>query len=185
MIIDDEKKELPEIMETYSDTWGKMVKLLLLKKFSQNGEIIYSMHPDFENIEFVPEGETMDTPGEYTEEYHLEGVSETVKNIYTDIKDYLLKVNPSLIFNPTKHYISIRKEKNFAFFWLSRKKINLVIMNPEDDARKVVTKHSIKTLTSSVQKFYGGPSCGITMDSENNLDEIKDLLKKHSHVSNN
>ena len=28
LIIDTEKDELPEIMETYSDTWGKMVKLL-------------------------------------------------------------------------------------------------------------------------------------------------------------
>lgn len=32
LVIDDEKDELPEIIDTYTDTWGKMVKLIILKK---------------------------------------------------------------------------------------------------------------------------------------------------------
>lgn len=36
LIIDEEKKELPEITETYTDTWGKMVKLTILKEYIDN-----------------------------------------------------------------------------------------------------------------------------------------------------
>ena len=80
LVIDGEKKELPEIMETYSDTWGKMVKLVLLKKFSNNGDFIFTMHPDFENIDFADiENEIQSETTEYDEDYHLEGVSETVR----------------------------------------------------------------------------------------------------------
>src|SRR5690606_30762195 len=33
LILDNEKKELPEIINTYPDTWGKMVKLTLLRAY--------------------------------------------------------------------------------------------------------------------------------------------------------
>ena len=181
LVIDGEKQELPEIMETYSDTWGKMVKVIIIKKFSQNGESIYTMHPDFENIEFADiENETTpDTESiEYTEEYHLEGVSETVRQIYYDIKNDLLKVTPDLIFNPKKYYISIRKERNIAFFIIGRKKIRLVVMNSEEDTRKEINQHPIKTLAANVQKFWNGPSCAIIIDTTENLGEVKSLLRK-------
>lgn len=179
LIIDGDKRELPEIMDTYSDTWGKMVKLILIRKFSCNRESIYTMHPDFENIEFANiEGElSSDTGIDYNEEYHFEGVSETVKQIYNNIKSELLKANPNLIFNPQKYYISIRKDKNIAFFITRRKKAKLVILNPENETRKQITKHSIKTLTEGVQKFWNGPSCAIMIETAENLDEITSLLK--------
>lgn len=181
LVIDGEKKELPEIVDTYTDTWGKMMKLILLKKFSCNGEFIYTMNPDFENIEFAEiENEiALNTTGvEYTEDYHLGGVSETVKQIYTTIKNDLLQVNPSLVFNPQKFYISIRKEKNIAFFKINRKKIVLVVLKPEGETRKQITSHSIKSLTSGVQKFWGGPSCAIMIETTDNLDEIINFLEK-------
>ncbi len=179
LIIDGDKKELPEIMETYSDTWGKMVKLVLIKKFIQNNDIIYSMHPDFENIEFAEiEDEILVETDEvgYKEEYHFEGVSENVKRIYNELKFELLAANPNLIFNPQKHYISIRKEKNIAFFITGRKKIRLVVMHSEMETRDKITNHTIKTLTPGVQKFWNGPSCAIIIESTDNLDEIKQLL---------
>jgi hypothetical protein len=181
LVIDGEKKELPEIVDTYTDTWGKMVKLILLRKFSLNGEFIYTMNPDFENIEFAEiENETaLNTTGiEYTEDYHLEGVSETVKNIYFSIRRDLLKINSSLIFNPQKFYISIRKEKNVAFFKISRKKIVLIVLKPETEVRLQIKNHSIKSLATGVQRFWGGPSCGIIIESADNLDEIIEFLKK-------
>lgn len=182
LIIDGDKKELPEIMETYTDTWGKMVKLILIKKFFNNGDIIYTMHPDFENIEFADledeiSVETQDDV-EYNEEYHFDGVSETVRNIYFDIKTELLKSYPDLIFNPQKYYISIKKEKNIAYFTTRRKKIRLVVMQSDTETRNEIKNYPIKTLTAGVQKFWNGPSCAIMIDNADHIDEIKNLLKK-------
>jgi predicted transport protein len=180
LVIDGEKKELPEIMETYSDTWGKMVKLILLKKFYQNDNNIYTMHPDFENIEFVDiESDTVTDKDdvEYDEDYHLDGVSLLTINIFKNIKKELLHTFPSLVFNPQKFYISIRNNRNIAFFKIQKKKINLVVMNPEEETRKVISKHTIKSLTPGVQKFWNGPSCAIIVESTENLQEVISLLK--------
>jgi len=181
LIIDGDKKELPEIMDTYTDTWGKMVQLILIKKFSYNGEVIYTMHPDFENIEFAEIEEETITEAEdiqYTEEYHLEGVSETVRSIYTELKAHVIRVSPMIIFNPKKYYISIRKERNIAFFIIKRKKARLIVMQSDHETRSEVLNHSIKTLTEKVQKFWNGPSCAIILETTDNLDEIKSLLTK-------
>jgi len=40
LIIDDQIDELPEIISTYTDTWGKTVKPLILRKFKNENEII-------------------------------------------------------------------------------------------------------------------------------------------------
>jgi predicted transport protein len=182
LIIDGDKKEMSEIIETYTDTWGKMVKHMLIKKFVNNGDCIYTMHPDFENIEFAyVENEVLeetDDEAAYTVDEHFEGVSETVKKIYDYIKEQLLKVNRNVVFNPQKYYISIRTERNVAFLKIRRKKIAIVVMHPEDETRKVITHNSVKTLAPGVQKFYNGPSCAIMVESTDNLDEVVSLLKK-------
>lgn len=181
LIIDGDKKELPEIMETYSDTWGKVVKLILIKKFTNIGETIYTMHPDFENIEFAELGDDILVDAEdiiYNEEYHFESVSEKVRQIYCSLKADLLTVSPYLIFNPQKHYISIRKDKNLAFFITGRKKIRLVVMQSDAETRNEISHHSIKTLTVSVQKFWNGPSSAIIIETTDHLDEVKTLLRK-------
>lgn len=181
LIIDGEKKEMPEIIETYTDTWGKMVKHILIKKFVNNGDSIFTMHPDFENIEFADiENEVLEETEDavYNEEEHFDGVSDTVKQIYNDIKSELLKVNRNLVFNPQKYYISIRTDRNVAFFKIRRKKIALVVMNPEEDTRKVIANNFVKKLTESVQKFYNGKSCAIMIENTDNLNEVTTLLKK-------
>jgi hypothetical protein len=181
LVMDGDKKELPEIMETYSDTWGKMVKLIILKKFFQDEDIIYTMHPDFENIEYVDiESETVTDKEdvEYDEDYHLDGVSDTVKNIYANIKKDLLSAFPNLVYNPQKFYISIRIDRNIAYFIIAKKKIRLVVMNSEEETKKEIHHHTIKSLTPGVQKFWNGPSCAIIIDSKDVLNEVTDLLKK-------
>lgn len=182
LIIDGDKKEMPEIIETYTDTWGKMVKHILIKKFINNGDTIFTMHPDFENIEFADiENEVLDDSEEetpYTVDEHFEGVSETVKQIYGDIKAHLLKANHNVVFNPQKYYISIRTERNVAFLKIRRKKITIVVMHPEEETRKVITHNFVKTLAPSVQKFYNGKSCAIMVENTDHLDEVVSLLKK-------
>lgn len=181
LVIDGDKKELPEIVDTYTDTWGKMVKLILIKKFSSGGEIIYTMHPDFENLEFAEIEEepiSEDDSVQYNEEYHLDGVSETIRNIYNELKTHIVKVNPNIKFNPQKYYISIRQDRNIAFFIIARKKVRLVVLQSDTETRKEISHHYVKTLTEKVQKFWNGPSCAIILESSENLDEVKKLLSK-------
>ncbi len=79
-VIDDDKPELPDIMQTYTDTWGKLVKVLKFKKFKNifNENCIYTLEPEFENLEYAyitpPEKEeNEDTKNDLiiSEEYHL------------------------------------------------------------------------------------------------------------------
>jgi hypothetical protein len=180
LVLDGEKKELPEIMDTYSDTWGKMVKVIFVKKFGLKKEVIYTMHPEFENIEFEElEGDSNKPDGisEYTEEYHLDGVTDEIRKIYKDTKHILLKSYPKLIFNPQKYYISIRTERNIAFIKIRRKKIVIVVLNSESSTRKQIKYHKIKKLTPIVQKFWNGPSCAIIIESEKHHNEVIKLLK--------
>lgn len=168
-------------MDTYTDTWGKMVKLILIKKFFNKEDFIYTMHPDFENIEFAElESEIVSGADdvEYNEEDHLDGASEMVRQIYNELKTELLKAHPSLIFNPKKHYISIRKERNIAFFITARKKIRLVVLQSYEITKKEITEHPIKSLTPGVQKFWNGPSCAIIIETTEHLGEVKTLLDK-------
>lgn len=181
LIIDGEKDELPEIIDTYSDTWGKKVRVLVLKKFISRDDKLFSLNPDFEQIEYAGADSVMkvDQSGkiEYTEEYHLEDVNNEIKEIYYKIKSELLKINSNLIFNPKKYYISIVHDRNIAFFQFSKKRIRFVIILPEEEVRTKIKSHTVKHLTERVQKFWNGPSCGITIDSITDIDEIIELLK--------
>lgn len=181
LIIDDEKDEFPEIMATYSDTWGKMVKILILKKFVNNYDFIFTIEPDFENIEY-PNIESVEKIEEieetdYTEEFHLEGIKDEIKEAYSKIKEELLKINKDLVFNSQKYYISVVHDKNVAFFQFRKKKVRLVVLLQEEEVRKKIEKHNVKHLSEGVQKFWNGPSCEIIIENKENLDEIIDLFK--------
>lgn len=181
LIMDDDKDELPEIISTYTDTWGKMVKTMILKKFVNDDEFIFTLTPDFENIEFADAEsvEKVDTveESEFTEEFHLEDVNETVKRIYLRIKQELLNYNKNLIFNPKKYYISIIQKKNVAFILFRKKKVRLVVTLPEERVKDKIKNHIINRLSEGVQKFWNAPSCEIVIDSEEHIEEIINLLK--------
>jgi hypothetical protein len=53
LVLDDNKPELQEIFETYTDTWERMVKVEILKQYTANGKTIFTMNPDFEDIGFI------------------------------------------------------------------------------------------------------------------------------------
>uniref|UniRef100_A0A7V3NVG7 DUF5655 domain-containing protein n=1 Tax=candidate division WOR-3 bacterium TaxID=2052148 RepID=A0A7V3NVG7_UNCW3 len=181
LILDGDKSELPEITETYSDTWGKMVKQLIIKKYTNSVDTIFTMNPDFESIEYVDvedESKKESEKKEYSEEYHLDGISEVIKKVYVQLKNELLVYDSSLFFNPQKYYISIIKDRNLAFFKIRKKKITLVVMLPEDDVRDMISHHSIKHLSDPVQRFYNGPCCAIIIEDDLYLSEISNVLKK-------
>ena len=91
--------------------------------------------------------------------------------------NYILKENPTINFNPQKYFISIRKDKNLAFFILGRKKIRLVVLYSFDKTKEIIKENSIKELSEGVQKFWNGPSCAVIIENDSYLDEIKKLLK--------
>lgn len=112
----------------------------------------------------------------FTEEYHLNSVPVEIKGMYNEIKTELLETYSNIKFNPKKYYISLRKIKNIAFFQLYKKKINLIVINPEEHTRSSILDYNIKTLPASVQKFWNGECCIIIIDKADCLNQIIMLL---------
>lgn len=179
LIIDGDKKELPEIMDTYSDTWGKLVRHLVLKKYIKGKESIYVLSPDFETIEYFPEGGDGGTeePGKYSETYHLEGCSDAIKDVYKKLKEKFHKYDDTLIFNPQKYYISIKSGINTSFIQLRKKKINFIVMRPEKEIKKEIKHHHVKSLSEGVQNFYGAPCAIIFIEDSKYMNELVNVLK--------
>lgn len=188
LIIDGDKDELPEIMETYTDTWGSMVTLMLIKKFKYKDEIIYSVQPDFNDIQYGDaESSTLKRSNKVfylTEEEKLNQTSQEAKEAYLKIKTELLQLNDEIIFNPQRYYLSVSFIRNIAFYKFRRKKIRLIIKLPIEEANKIISNHKLIPLSASVQKFYNGSSCAIDIHNSENIKEIinafKILIEKQS-----
>jgi len=180
IILDDDKPELKEVFETYTDTWDKMVKVEILKQYTTEDKTIFTMDPDFEEIESV-ETPIVEEEGEaerYTENYHLEGVSKDVISIYEKIKSAMLKFDPKIIINPQKYYISLRKNKNFAYIKIKKAEMHIVIMLPYEVGNSLIKKHKLQQLTQSVQNWYNFPCFKVTLVNEDNLEEIIGALEE-------
>ncbi|MGD9638726.1 MAG: DUF5655 domain-containing protein [Alphaproteobacteria bacterium] len=183
LVIDEKKPELPEIMATYTDTWDKMVKIMIIKEFHNNGEVIFTSEPDFEviemvetNIEEAEDDEPNNLKKTYTEEFHLEGVENQVKEIYETIKNSITDIK----INPQKYYVSIQhNKKNFAYLYMRKKKVRLVITMPSGQAKQKIKQHEVEDLSESVQKFYGVECCELTINSIKNIDEIIALINEN------
>jgi predicted transport protein len=183
LIADGPIVELPEITDTYTDTWGKMVRYLEVRKYQSGTDTIYTITPDFETLQYeggVEEAgvETEDDQPIYHESYHLEGVSQNSVEIYNQVKAVAMRVDNSLVFNPQKYYISIRAGKNIAFIKVRNKKIRLIVMMPEEEIRKCVKHHSVAALSAPVQKFYNGPCAAVDIQNPEHMDEIEAVILK-------
>ena len=180
LILDDDKTEFKEIFETYTDTWDKIVKLEILKQFKANGKTIFIMNPDFEDVGFdTPiSSEENDEDYKYTESYHIEGVDHKIVEAYEKIKDGVFKVDHQIRVNPTKKYISLRKNKNFAFIKFRNKKLIIIVMLPYEVGVKEIKKHAVIQLGEGVQGFWGGPCFRLTVDSPDNIDEVINVIKE-------
>lgn len=176
LMTDNPLQELPEIMQVYDTTWRKCIKPFVLSKFSMNREHFCSLNPDFNDIDKVKDKVKVKVL-KSTEEDHLKDVSNDISTIYTMIKTELLKTDKTIEFNPKQYYISIRKNKNLAFMQIGKKKISLVIVNPEKDTRKAIKHHEVKTLTEKVQRFWNGESSTVIIENADNLNEVILLLK--------
>ena len=182
LVIDGEKPELPEITDTYSDTWGKMVKVLTIRKFTSSGERLFAVEPEFETIEYsyADKPTETETPAvSYSEEFHLEGVGENVKQIYEILKSAIQEAdtNAAFLLNPQKYYISLKGSKNVLHFKFRKKKMRLIVMLPEEEIRARIAHHSVKTLSASVQNFYSGKCAAVYLENLDGIDEVVELLR--------
>lgn len=177
LLVKDYENVVLDLMQVvYLDTWDKMVRQILIKRYYGNEDLILSVTPLFADI-WKSEKSKKIEPVKFTENDHLCELPDRVRKIYNDIKTALLEIDSSLEFNAKKHYISIRKNKNLAFLHLRRKTTDIVVMNPEVDTRGRIQHHKIKTLPPSVQRFWNGECCTIVVENSDNLDEVIELLK--------
>lgn len=165
-------------MEIYTDTWDKFVKVELLKQYTANNKTIFTLNPDFEDIGLIEPSYQEETEDKYTENFHTENVEQNILSIYERIKYNISKIDNGININPQKYYISLRKNRNFAFIKVKKKKLHIVIMLPYEIGRKMIQKHKLTQLHDSVQNFYNGPCFKVTLESEDNFDEIIKALEE-------
>lgn len=176
IVIDENKSEFQEIMETYTDTWDKMVKIEILKQYTANEKTILTLNPDFEDIELIGSLAQEETIEKYTENFHLEDTENNVKETYQIIKENTLKLSSNIKVNPQRYYIALRDRKNFAYLSFGKKKIQIAVMLPFEVGQKIVKNHKIKEFTEGIQKFYGSASFQITIEDKANIEEVLSLL---------
>ena len=170
-------------METYTDTWGKMVLYLEIRKYISFNDTIYTITPDFETLQYEDLDSSVDIDEEdvvekYNESYHLDGVGQNVKDIYQQIKSFASEINSELIFNTQKYYISIKAGKNIAFLKIRNKKVRFIAMMPEERIREFIRNHQVASLSQPVQDFYNGPCASVDITTNSNMDEIRVLLEQ-------
>ncbi|BDU50938.1 DUF5655 domain-containing protein [Haliovirga abyssi] len=144
----------------------KNSKEVFIKKYFENIETIDIAEASEENKSIV----------NYSEEYHLDGVKDEIKDIYNKIKTNLSLETNKIIYNPQRYYISLRKKRNFAYIKIRKSKIIIVVMLHIDEVKKRIKEHKIKELSEGIQKFYNGNCCQVLIESNKNLDEITSLL---------
>lgn len=179
IVIDGPKPEFPEIMDTYADTWGRMVKVITVQKFDCDGETILATDPEFDAIEYSYG--TAQTQNSYdqaavSEEFHLEQAGDLVKDIYRQLKEEIIKGVPSAMFNITKNYISIRGKKNVAFLYLRKKKLSVDLLMNEERIRQALPNLKIRSLPRSAQSFYNSPCAQVELTGGDHLDELVPVI---------
>lgn len=178
IVIDENKAEFEEVMDTYKDTWLKKVKVEILKQYTANKKNIFTLNPDFEDIGLAGPIVREEDKGNYTESFHTEDIASNITIVYEKIKIAMNKLNANIKTNPQRYYISLRDKKNFAFLELRKKKMHIVIMLPYEKGIYLIKKHKLTQLVESIQKFYNGPCFSVTLLDDSNLDEILKALEE-------
>jgi len=177
LIIDENKSELQEILKTSTD-WDKMVKVEILKQYTANKKSIFTLNPNFEDIDFIEPVSSEEAEERYSEKYHTGNVEQKISSTYEKIKSAILKMDANIKVNPQKHYISFRKNKNFAFVKINKKKMHIVVMLPYEIGNNLIKKHKLTQLHERVQNFYNGPCFKVTLENDENIEEILKALEE-------
>ena len=100
------------------------------------------------------------------------------KRKYT-VDDYFFQeIDSEIKLNPQRYYISLRHNKNFAYIYTKKKKLWLTLMLNYQKAGELAKNHKIINESEGVKKFYGGECVSIPIESKDNFDEIKNIIKE-------
>jgi len=177
IVLDDRMVEIDEIQEVYTDTWDKLVIVEVLKVYNSDKNQILTLTPAFEEADIM-EAEA-GKKKDYTELYHLENSDGSTVQIYSKIKRFMYDLDPEVEFNPQKYYVSMRKNKNFAYIRIKKTKLRIVIPLVYAEWKGKLNS-KIKQLSQSVQTYYfhkSKPSFDMIIEDDKNLDEVFKLLK--------
>jgi predicted transport protein len=187
IIIDGTKPEFEEMMNTYTDTWGKFVKVQIVNRFRRAENNVLTVEPPFQDILFgdavspSPEKETIE-PSQYTEEFHLQNRQPGLVEIYNKLRQEFINLKNTLWFNPTKSYIGVGDRKQFAYIVFQKKKVRLILLLPEDETRHMLQSghHILISHSESAQRYWGGsePNCAVEICDIDHWDEIQKLLTR-------
>jgi len=185
IVIDGSKPEFGEITNTYTDTWGKMVRVQIVNHFRRGENNIITIEPPFQNLAFgdavspSPEKEMADNL-QYTEQSLLENCDAGAKGIYDKLKNEFIGIKDTLSFNPTKYYIGVADSRNIAFIQPRKKKIRVIVLLAEDEVKRILHSgnHKVLSHSESVQRFWAGsnPNCSVEIYGIDHWDEIQKLL---------
>lgn len=171
IVIDGPKAEFKEIMDTYTDTWGRMVKVQIVSHFQRDSSSILTVEPPFQAIPFedaVSPDKEMSEPSQYSEEFHLDGCETKIRDLYGRLKAEFLSIKSTLRFNPVKYYIGVRDIRNIAAIRLLKKKLLLEALLSEDEVRRIVQHHKIRRIKGR------GPM--VEVDDTQHWNEIRELI---------
>jgi len=187
ILIDSLKPEFEEMMNTYTDTWAKFVRVQIVNHFRRGENNIITIEPPFQNILFgdaispSPEKETVE-PTQYTEEFHLQNRKPEVVEIYRKLKQEFINVKNTLRFNFTKSYIGVADAKQIAYILLQKKKIRLIVLMAENEVKEILCsgRYEVTRHSDWAQGFWGGnnPSCEVKISDTEQWDEIQKLVAR-------
>lgn len=178
IVIDSQKPEFEEIIDTYTDTWGKMVKVLIVNHFRQNNSSIITVEPPFRELPFgdaispFPGTKSEGDSKNYTEEYHLENCSNEVKEMCLKLKNEFLKADGSLTFKSVKSYIGVHNTiRKISNLYIAKKFIWVLVVLPQDEVDKLLeSKHH------KLKVYYPGETFVQIKDTEH-WDEIQRVVE--------
>ncbi|MBU2576769.1 MAG: hypothetical protein KKF50_03535 [Nanoarchaeota archaeon] len=182
LIIDNEKPEIEEAQRVYTDTWDKLVIPEILSVYKKENKEVFILEPDFSEKELIIESEETQKEPEmrinYTENYHFNEINPSIVSLYQEIKEFVLNLNSQTEINPRKYYIVFRNNINFVYFYLKKGKIIMVPMVPFEEGEKIIKNHKFKSYKLGIQNWYNRPCFELTIENNENLDEIFELIKE-------
>ncbi len=110
----------------------------------------------------------------YTEEDHLQGKSDDIKELYDSFKNGILNLSPDIEIDPKKLYIAFKKQKNIVDFHIQNKSLKMWI-----NMKKGYLKDE-KKITKDVSDsgHWGNGDYEIVVSDTKNLEYIMSLIKQ-------
>jgi predicted transport protein len=180
LIIDENKPQFEETSDTITE-WAKFVKVEVLKVFTVDNKNIFVLTPEFEGLDLIGHSDTSSDESEkieITESFHTADKDKSIISLYEKIKESMTNIDSEIRVNPQKYYISLRKNKNFAYIYLKKKKMWIAVILPYEIGNKIITKHKVHQEGEGVQRFYGYPMFSVMVENEDNFDEIIKALEE-------